>query len=425
MRSTSPARAASDCARTCASQRCCQSASFVSASRNASCLRLVVGLQACQLRFGIGDRTAKPGELGFVRIDVVAELGQCGLGFVARALQALAHLALVSDLLLDARERAADFVALGLCLAQRLRGFFAADTAGFDLALGFALLGDQLLQPGFLVRQLLAQRLHLRIEPAELQGLPFGVADFPLALQHLVLLGLARLALEVFELLADFLAQVVEAVEVLARMADAGFGFLAALLVLGDAGGFLEIHAQVFRPRLDDLADHPLLDDRIAARSQARAQEQVGDVAPTTARAIEVVVAGRVATDGALDRNLVEGRVLAGDRVVGVVEHQFDRRLRHRLARGRSREDHVGQRIASQPARRAFAHHPADRVDDVGLAATVRPHHAGHVGRQVQRGRIDEGFETGQLDRGQAHAAVVGPRQRDEGPRCDSGMVRG
>src|SRR5690606_27127332 len=46
---------------------------------------------------------------------------------------------------------------------------------------------------------------------------------------------------------------------------------------------------------------------------------------------------------------------------------------------------------------------------DIGLAAAVRTLHPRHVGRQVQRGGIDEGFETGELDRGQAHAAFGGP----------------
>src|SRR5690606_34450404 len=33
----------------------------------------------------------------------------------------------------------------------------------------------------------------------------------------------------------------------------------------------------------------------------------------------------------------------------------------------------------------------------------------GHVGRQVQGGGVDEGLETRQLDRGQAHAALEAP----------------
>src|SRR3546814_8864282 len=107
--------------------------------------------------------------------------------------------------------------------------------------------------------------------------------------------SLFRLPRKVLQLLADLVAQVGQALEVLAGVADAGFGFLAALLVLGDAGGLLQVHAQVLGAGVDDLADHALLDDRVAARPQAGAEEQVGDVAAAAAGAVEVVVAGAVA----------------------------------------------------------------------------------------------------------------------------------
>src|SRR5690606_19246501 len=260
-----------------------------------------------------------------------------------------------------------DFVTLCLRLVERFGRLLALDPAGLDLTLGLALFGDQLLQAGFLLRQLLALGLQFLVEGAVFQRLPLGVLDPALGLDGLVLLGLAGLALEVFELLADLLAQVVEAVEVLAGVADAGLGLLAALLVLGDAGGLFEIHAQVLGPGLDDLADHALLDDRVAARPQAGAEEQVGDVAPAALAAVEVVLAGAVAADQTLDRDLVERAVLAGDGVVGVVEDQLDRRLRHRLARRGAGEDHVGQRVAAKAAGRALAHYPAHCVDDIGL----------------------------------------------------------
>ncbi|KAG1395420.1 hypothetical protein G6F59_014006 [Rhizopus arrhizus] len=193
-------------------------------------------------------------------------------------------------------------------------------------------------------------------------------------------------------------------------MADAGLGFLAALLVLGDAGRLFQVHAQVFRARLDDLADHALLDDRVAARAQAGAEEQVGDVAATALGAVEIVVAGAVAADRALDRDFVERGVFAGNRMVGVVEDQLDGGLRDRLAGVGAGEDHVGQRVAAQAAGRTFAHDPAHGVDDVRLAAAIGPHHAGHVGRQVQGGRIDERLEAGQLDRGKTHrGSGLGP----------------
>src|SRR5690606_33584120 len=173
-----------------------------------------------------------------------------------------------------------------------------------------------------------------------------------------------------------FIAQIIESIEVFARVADACLGLLAALLVFGDARGLLQIHPQVLGPGLDDLADHALLDDRVAARSEAGTEEQVGDVATSALAAVEVVLAGAVAADDPLDRDLVERRVLAGDRVVGVVEHQLYHRLRNGLAGRGAGKDHVGQRVAAQAAGRALAHDPAHRIDDVGLATTVRPDHA-------------------------------------------------
>src|SRR5690606_18590931 len=186
--------------------------------------------------------------------------------------------------------------------------------------LGLALPGQHGLQPDLVLGQGVAQGLELGIVALVLQRLELGVLDRTLGLQGLVLLRGAGLALEVLELLVHFLAQVVEAIQVLAGVADAGLGLLAALLVLGDAGGLLQVDAQVLGPGLDDLADHALLDDRVAARAQAGAEEEIGDVATAAAGAVEVVVALAVAADGALDRDLVEARVLAADGAVAVVE---------------------------------------------------------------------------------------------------------
>ncbi len=358
-----------------------------------------------QLRPGDVHRLAQQRQLGLVAADVLAEFGQRQLRFVARLVQALRQVALVLDLLFDARQRTADLVDLGLGLAQGVGGFLAAHAAGLDPRFSVALFGDELLQARLFLAQRLAQALQAAVQAAVFQRLPLRILDPALFLQRLVLLGLARLALEVLELLADLLAQVAQAFQVLAGMADAGLGLLASLLVLGDAGGLFQVHAQVFRARLDDLADHALLDDRVAARAQAGTQEQVGDVATPALGAVEVIAAAAVAADLTLDRDLVERGVLAGNGVVGVVEDQLHGGLRHRLARRGAGEDHVGQRIAAQAAGRAFAHHPAHRVDDVRLAAAVRTDDAGHVGRQVQRGRIDEGLEAGQLDGRQAHGA--------------------
>lgn len=74
--------------------------------------------------------------------------------------------------------------------------------------------------------------------------------------------------------------------------------------------------------------------------------------------------------------------------------------------------------VSESPRRRLaeLAHDPAHGVDDVRLAAAIGPHHAGHVGRQVQGGRIDERLEAGELDRGKTHG-VIGFQQAPWGAR--------
>lgn len=325
----------------------------------------VVFAQLFQLRLGSGHRFAQHTQLGRVATDVLGQFLQLALRLIARFVQTMRELALMLDLLLDARQCTTDLVDIGLRLGHRFGRFFAAHAAGFDTRFGIALFGDELLQAGLFLIQLFAQALQLSIQAAVFQRLPLGILDPALFLQRLVLLGLSRLALQMRELLGDFLAQVAQAVEIFARMPNACFGFLATFLVLGNAGGFFQIHAQVFRARFDDLADHALLDDRVAARPKAGAQEQIGDVAAPALGAVEVVGAVAVAADQALDRYLVERGELAADGVIGIVEDQLHRRLRHRLARRGTGEDHVGQRVAAQAAGRAFAHHPAHRVDDV------------------------------------------------------------
>src|SRR5690606_20046129 len=264
--------------------------------------------EGVQRGLGLGDRLLQDRQSFLVTADVLSQLGDRILGLFAGAQQALRQLALVGDLLLDTRQRAAHFVAGSLGAVERLHRVLALHTAFFKRALGLALLGDQLLQAGLFLRQPFAQHAQLRVQRAVFQRLPFSVADPAFGLDRGVLFCLPRLPRQVAQLLADLLAQVVETIEVFARVADSGLGFLAPLLVLGDAGGLLQVHAQVLGPCLDDLADHPLFDDRIAAWPQARAQEQVGDVAPAALGAVEVVVALAIARDQALDRDLVEGR---------------------------------------------------------------------------------------------------------------------
>src|SRR6185437_4660639 len=380
--------------------------------------------QAARFGFRRGYRSSQFFALGFVGLDVVGEFRPGAFGLFAVLLQPLQHFAMVLDLLFDAREFGADLVDLGLHRVHRFDVLLVRLAAGFDFGFEMTLRGQLAFQRGFGLAQGLPVRIQFRAHRAVVQGAQFGFAQRALFLQLLPAFGGARLPVQMIELLLDFLAHVLDAVEVLARGLDAAFGFLAAFLVTRDAGGFFQMDAQLFGPRFDNLRNHALLDDRIAARAEAGAEEQVGDVAAAAAHAVQVVVGLRITADAAFHRDLVEAGVLATQRAVGVVENQLDGRLPDRFASGRAGKDHVGDRFAAQPAGRAFAHHPADRVDDVGLATAVGAADPGEIGGKVQDGRIDEGLESGQLDGGQAHRSVttatVGPTawRRTNAPLC-------
>ena len=181
-------------------------------------------------------------------------------------------------------------------------------------------------------------------------------------------------------------------------MADAGFGLAPALLVLGNAGRFLQEDAQFVGFGLDHPRNHALFDNGIAARPQSGAQEDVGDVPAAAARAVEEVAGLAIAADQPLDRDFAVAGPRTAQAALAVVEHQLDAGLSDRFATGRAVEDHVAHALAAQAAGRAFPHHPAHRVDDVGLAATVGTDDAQQVAGQMQHGGVHERLEPRQLD---------------------------
>jgi hypothetical protein len=244
-----------------------------------------------------------------------------------------------------------------------------------------------------------------------------------LFLQFAIALGGTGLALQMVELPRQFLAHVVQPFEVLFGVPYPRFRFAAALFVLRNAGRLFEIDAQVFRLRFDELADHALLDDRVAARTEPGAEEDVHDVAATTLRAVEEVGRLRVAGDLAADGDLRVFGVFAADAAVGVVEREFDAGEGGRLPRRRAVEDHVGQRFAAQLPRGAFAHHPTHRVDDVRFTTPVGTDDCAAISGETDRCRIYERLEAGQLDLLESHRLLrVFPKAADE-PRLSKLLI--
>ena len=277
-----------------------------------------------------------------VKLHHAVELRCLGIDLIQVAALALPEFARVFDALLDPSYFGAGFVKAALNGAQRIciRGLVGANA--LDLCLGFAQIREHRLHrsfatrcrgianPGFRIKTLQPQRQQLR---GQLSLLFF---------ERLIAAGGGGLALQVADLLLHLFAQVVQAIQILARVADAAFGLAAPLLVAGNARRLFEESAQVLGPRLDHARDHALLDDGVAARAQTGAEKQLRDVLAAHLQAIDEIVGRTVAAHGSLERDLVVARVRAADLPIRIVEHQFHRRLTQGLARCGAVEDHVG-----------------------------------------------------------------------------------
>ena len=236
-----------------------------------------------------------------------------------------------------------------------------------------------------------------------------GVPLPAFGLQPPIALGRLRLALEMRQLALQLLADVVQPRQIVLGVANAVLGFPPPLPVLGDARRFFEVGAQLLRLGFHQLGDHALLDDRVAARPEAGAEEHVRHVPPSTLGAVEEVGGDAIAPDFAANGDVRVGREIAPHAPVAVVEQQLDGRQRGRRPGARAVEDDVRQGLGPQLPRRALPHHPPHRVDDVGLATAVGADHRVAVARQNHRRRIDEGLEPRELDFLKSHVWTTVP----------------
>ena len=307
-------------------------------------------------------------------------------------------LLLERDRLLDPRDFGTQGIVVRLDLVEGIRALAVVLAALLDGSVDLLVLGIHRFQPHLQLGYRLGAGRGLLVQLLPLQSLQLGFQGPLFALVFGIFFRCLGLPLQVLELALQFVAQIGEPLQVLHGAAHAVLGFTAPLLVLGDPRGFLDEHAQLFRPGLDQARNHALLDNRIAARSETGAEEDVGNVAAAAAAAVEKVFGLGFAGHQAADGNFRIAGVLAADAAIAVVKDQFDGGLAHRLPVDRAIENDVGHGFAAQILGRALAHHPAHRVNDVGFAATVGAHHRRHVAGEVHRCRVDKGFEAGELD---------------------------
>jgi hypothetical protein len=191
----------------------------------------------------------------------------------------------------------------------------------------------------------------------------------------------------------------------LARRVHAALGGLLLGLVLGDARGLVEQAAPVIGTRRDDESDAPLLDDGVGLRAHARAQEKLHDVSEARRHAVEKVFAVAAAIETTGHHHLLGTYGAPGDAAWRGVRAKRQRieGQRHLRQTGRTPgfgagEDHVIHGAAAKMLRGLLPHDPANRVDDVRLAASVGAHDRRDRFREAYRGPIDERFEPTDID---------------------------
>ena len=163
----------------------------------------------------------------------------------------------------------------------------------------------------------------------------------------------------------------------------------------------------------------PLVDDRRGARAGRRVREQRLHVARAHVAAIDPELRAAAALDPPRDvdlRPFVVGRGSPAGRVVEGQQH-----LGHVAGRpaGGARENHLVHFRGAHLPRRVLAHHPAERLDDVRLAAAVRTDDARQARIDVDVGRIDERLETGEAQPCEFHrrpSSLFPPRAPGRSP---------
>ena len=164
----------------------------------------------------------------------------------------------------------------------------------------------------------------------------------------------------------------------------------------GDARGLFQDQPARLGLGRNDLPDLPLAHQRRRARARRRVGEQELHVARAHLLAVDAVGRTRVAFDapGDLDPlGIVEGGRRAA---VEVVEQEPDLGVVARGTLAGAGEDDVLHARAAHVLERALAHHPAQSLDEIRLAAAVRPDDAGQARLDLEFGGVAEALEAGQ-----------------------------
>jgi len=260
-----------------------------------------------------------------------------------------------------------------------------------------------------------AFRLVQAVEDAQLgrfqfHGLPgqedaLGGPD--LSVELLRLSGPGGLAAERIHLLVQLEEDVVEPLQVGLGLLQPLLGIGPAHLVACDARGLLQEDAAVLGFAAQDEVDLPLLDEAVGSGPHARVEQEVLDVLEPGLAPIDPVLTSGIPVEAARDRDFAGGARQGG---IGHLQHQLHFGKPHGSTLGRAGENHIGHLGATEHGGTLFPQHPGQAVGNVGLAATIGPHHGRHPTRKAELLGIGEGLESVEFEGNETHA-VSAPGQ--------------
>ncbi|CEJ16055.1 hypothetical protein BN1110_06406 [bacterium YEK0313] len=340
---------------------------------------LLVG-EPGQHTVGIGAKRLFAGDIAVELGDAPLELGHA----LARPPLLAVELVACQHQALQGRGRLGGLVAQGRQLMGRdrlhLRGFgLAGGALGHEPRLGL----DQ--------ARGLAHRFARLAELQENQR-RLGLAD--IRRQAAVADRLARLALQAVELALDLGDHHFQPLEIGLGRLQTRLGLVPPGIEAGNAGRLFQNAAARLGLGVDDLADLALADQRRRARAGGGIGEQDLHVTGAHLAAVDLVDRTRLALDAARDFQRVVVVELGRRQALAVVDGERHLGGVARRPVARTRKDHVVHAGRAHVLERILAHHPAQRLDEIRLAAAVRPDHAGQARLDQEFHRLDEGLEA-------------------------------
>ena len=221
------------------------------------------------------------------------------------------------------------------------------------------------------------------------------------ALHFLIASRLAGLKLDATEPFRNFCDDVFKTQKVMPGTFQLALRLAPPRFVFAYPRGFLEDDASVVGAALKQAVNATLLYHRVGVNPHAGVHKQLADVFEPHGLPVQQVLAFTRTIELSSDFDLIQIEV--HNRPVRVIPNQIDLSDTAPPPRARAVEDHVGHLAAAKRAGGLLAQPPSKRVDEIALAASVRPDDAGDARPEVEVDLIGEALEPQSSDAFKEH----------------------